>query len=931
MSFLQFCSPWISRRFVARLLSTVICAILIVVRPFSRYGVPYAFLALSLKELIFSVHETIAQQLESTILGLLGGLLGIGLSSLGTFIASLPTVDSVTARAIRAIFLAFTCFGGGWAKSRLPRLTHAARICCFIAIWLLTADVTLEETIRDYAVSFLWVLLVAAFAPLISSLMILRWSSAQFATDIATAFAISHDCLSHSLEAAFSCSHTPIAAQNQLLKMSVALNQRYSEASFELRVGRVGVKSIKPLIGTIEHLRRELSWGMVHSRTQPAPLHVHSTSPDEKEKDANAFRVPAYELGHAVLTSMRVVERTVLTCYELNIMPRQRDEAKGNLDEALNSLYKAAVVARDVLKSFTDGLDMQQRAEDGAIGFPQKSFDLCLFMISLLQMAHEMKHALYLCKKLTTLHEVSSPRLWHPHFSWAWLGAAPSTFIMEERGAILDEDSPDPQAETALSLTETLQGISENQYPSDQPDDNDPDGYPNNDPDDTPEVLRRRRIHGRVMSMRWMASVIHHVWNYAAVLRTRLKVSRTLRAVQHSSHLRHAIKNSGGIVLLSLPAFLPTDSSGYSWFYWARGQWMVISYLWVLETNTGATWRVGYLRISGTILGCVYGYITYVICQSNPYALVLMLTLSELPISWIITNTTFPSLGVVAAVTLPPLTFVKFFSPKSEPSQIMLVVLRGLMIAAGIIAALFVNSLFFPRHCRVMFLNNISRTIGIVSQLYLSLSRDLFCNSLTSSVLEKQKILKLEVRIRNALHRMNLLLITMNDELSLVPKPMKRYRQIVINLQKLLDLLTGIRKIREKIPRKETVTAVVTQRREFVSCVCVCLFAVEQVFRARQPLPQFLPSARLALMTLEMHVEERIRQSREEHLGGLGLPIVYAFAEADVLRELVDTLEDLLELSRQLFGTSSWYSYGPLDMSVMTSIHEEVGEPSRSR
>lgn len=221
-------------------------------------------------------------------------------------------------------------------------------------------------------------------------------------------------------------------------------------------------------------------------------------------------------------------------------------------------------------------------------------------------MAHEMKHALYLCKKLTALHEASSPRLWHPHFSWAWLGAAPSTFIMEERGAILDEDSPDPQAETALSLTETLQGISENQYPADQPDDTDPDRYANNDPDDTPEVLRRRRIHGRVMSVRWMASVVHHVWNYAAVLRTRLKVSRALRAVQHSSHLRHAIKNSGGIVLLSLPAFLPTDSpgasislvavvliviecEGYSWFYWARGQWMVISYLWVLETNTGAT------------------------------------------------------------------------------------------------------------------------------------------------------------------------------------------------------------------------------------------------------------------------------------------------------------------------------------------------------
>ncbi|KAG5221512.1 Class myosin [Salix suchowensis] len=563
--------------------------------------------------------------------------------------------------------------------------------------------------------------------------------------------------------------------------MSVALNQRYSEASFELRVGRVGgeyaapcslfpsytkfayaVKSIKPLIGTIEHLRRELSWGMVHSRTQPAPLHVHSTSPDEK--DANAFRVPAYELGHAVLTSMRVVERTVLTCYELNIMPRQRDEAKGNLDEALNSLYKAAVVARDVLKSFTDGLDMQQRAEDGAIGFPQKSFDLCLFMISLLQVSPQLFSS---PAKITNRELLDGSRdeaclvpLQEADHSTRSIVASPVASALlvglARRGSIhvhhgrtrrdFGRGFPRPQAETALSLTETLQGISENQYPSDQPDDNDPDGYPNNDPDDTPEVLRRRRIHGRVMSMGWMASVIHHVWNYAAVLRTRLKVSRTLRAVQHSSHLRHAIKNSGGIVLLSLPAFLPTDSSGeliplvavvliiidpegYSWFYWARGQWMVISYLWVLETNTGAT--------SGTILGCVYGYIVRLLPSYSQFLLTIRLPdlrdmskqslrvgadadcrhrssspavfiksdkmtiqLSELPISWIITNTTFPSLGVVAyvplpassgvsltqpslprAVTLPPLTFVKFFSPKSEPSQISTSPLISLTLA----------------------------------------------------------------------------------------------------------------------------------------------------------------------------------------------------------------------------------------------------------
>jgi len=34
---------------------------------------------------------------------------------------------------------------------------------------------------------------------------------------------------------------------------------------------------------------------------------------------------------------------------------------------------------------------------------------------------------------------------------------------------------------------------------------------------------------------------------------------------------------------------------------------------------------------------------------------------------------------------------------------------------------------------------------------------------------EKRKTLKLEVQIRNALHRLTLLITTMNDELSLVP------------------------------------------------------------------------------------------------------------------------------------------------------------------
>lgn len=49
-----------------------------------------------------------------------------------------------------------------------------------------------------------------------------------------------------------------------------------------------------------------------------------------------------------------------------------------------------------------------------------------------------------------------------------------------------------------------------------------------------------------------------------------------------------------------------------------------------------------------------------------------------------------------------------------------------------------------------------------------------------------------------------------------IQKPLSHYREVVTIIQKLLDLLTGLRKIRENIPRKETVSSVFHERREFV-------------------------------------------------------------------------------------------------------------------
>lgn len=124
-----------------------------------------------------------------------------------------------------------------------------------------------------------------------------------------------------------------------------------------------------------------------------------------------------------------------------------------------------------------------------------------------------------------------------------------------------------------------------------------------------------------------------------------------------------------------------------------RGQWMVITYVWVLEVNTGATFRTAYLRLVGLILRrldaltvknfspvplsvpftrilwvpcCFFPNIiwcfnkTWSICGTNPYGLVIMVTLVDFPVTWLIINSSVPSMGTVINVTVAPIAFTHY-------------------------------------------------------------------------------------------------------------------------------------------------------------------------------------------------------------------------------------------------------------------------------
>ncbi|KAG6861742.1 hypothetical protein C0995_012747 [Termitomyces sp. Mi166 len=303
---------------------------------------------------------------------------------------------------------------------------------------------------------FIWILLTAAVTSYVSSLLLLRWSSTQFASDVAFCFSRLHACLHHRLGTAFA--EMPDTVFNpgfkaELLKCSTSLDTVYQQATFELRVGRLSVKRLKPFTRTIERLRRELSRDLAF----PQP-HDLASSP--------AFKVLyslALDLGCAILDSISVIERTILACFNQSVPPTPTGTDQA-LTDAKTRLALASLSVQAELKPVCGTEKFGIKLSDGSIDLTTAVFDRCSFLISLLQMAQDVQSALQDAEDIFTSYTELSTRLWYPRFSWAWLGIAPSTLLLDE--CTISEDQEEVQDMTDnTSQHETLRGIAEQRLP----------------------------------------------------------------------------------------------------------------------------------------------------------------------------------------------------------------------------------------------------------------------------------------------------------------------------------------------------------------------------------------------------------------------------------------------------------------------------------
>ncbi len=177
-------------------------------------------------------------------------------------------------------------------------------------------------------------------------------------------------------------------------------------------------------------------------------------------------------------------------------------------------------------------------------------------------MAQEARVALQVAQRFASQYEDSRPRLWYPHFSLAWLGIPPGPFITDDPVAqltIWNAPSNDTlnAADTNYAAPEWKQGLREHVHRIDVRR-SALSAARMNLPAKSNSITKRREVWWGNNISRW----IDHAWSNKRSLKLRMKLWRFIKAVRHSSHLRHAAKNACGVALLTFPAFMPANSDG---------------------------------------------------------------------------------------------------------------------------------------------------------------------------------------------------------------------------------------------------------------------------------------------------------------------------------------------------------------------------------
>ncbi|KPM38890.1 hypothetical protein AK830_g7667 [Neonectria ditissima] len=415
------------------------------------------------------------------------------------------------------------------------------------------------------------------------------------------------------------------------------------------------------------------------------------------------------------------------------------------------------------------------------------------------------------------------------------------------------------------------------------------------------------------------------------VLKLRGKLADTLEWVQDSDDIAYALKLAIAVLLVSWPALV---SSWNDWYSEVRGIWAPMQLFLVFEVAVGTSFFIFLLRLSGVIAGSLWGYLSYEIGRGNRIAMVVILAVGIVPSFYIQLGTKYVKAGMVSSFTM---VVVALAAMNGNGTAVENLYKRLTAFVVGGVVALLVEMFLYPVRARDRLLESLSASVRQVQNMQSAMAVGIDCPDkpdFRAPALHKRFNLA-RAKARGALAAAETFLPFCSTEPRLKGsfKPLAPiYQEIIYVLHQIIDRMDNMIQLRKEYGSsvlEDLNPKVHAYRRNVAASIMLVLFSVNEALTTWQPLPQFIPSSRLAQLRLVNHVREVLASRSGTHTPAGGAPTVFSengeLAEqiANLITqkrflswnastagqmEIIEYLEELVELVKLLVGVNAFRS-----------------------
>lgn len=633
----------------------------------------------------------------------------------------------------------------------------------------------------------------------------------------------------------------------------------------------------------------------------------------------NRIAKPLTDLQEKIDRSVDVVTSCLAYCYDVPKLPsavrppagielQEIDIRVDILTEALTSFDKDSALALEGAVALHDieqpQVDIMPRVE---------TFLISSFLLNLRQSAlhtlEMLKHSRVIVEKRQARH--GRRRLYAPRINWRkWLIsggeedmlALPESGRKEARSGNKNEDAADASSTTSKESLLKKKDIESGAPPS-----------------PSPQPAIRANQADKQKKKRERVSFVQRLRNGLA---------DTLEFLVGSEDVSYALKLTIAVFLVTWPAFLHQWNT---WYSLNRGLWAALQLVLIAEVALGTSVMTFLLRGVGTTIGCVWGYAAFQARNGNRVVCVVMLVIGIIPSTYVQLGSKYIKAGMVSIISM--CIVVLATEDKTVPgSATENFVKRWIAFLIGGVVALIIEVVLFPVKARDRLVESLAASIRQISEMEgcLAYGIESEVNVDVHSKAVSERFDTAKGRAEGALEAAETFLPFCANEprlkgsfkgLALV------YAEILYVLHAIVDRMDNMLHLRQEYGSgvlEELNTQIYPYRRNVAGSITLVLFAVHEALTTKLPLPQFLPSARLAHLRMVNRVREVVLtkasvdiRAPESTRSEIEMTMVKRIVRQKFLSwnaasagqiEVIEYLEELIDLTKLLVGANEFRS-----------------------